>query len=163
MSRTSDYLGLAAGPIQYGSLPGSGLVAYPVEAYQSALLDLTVAQSAIEFIPAKPGHVPVPLTWFWIIEKIAGTQTAPGTINLGSDPAHTNFTTSVGMPINSDVNTASVSPVTLGIGALTLTPSIAQRFPNSPIYMDVSPSAGTGGFVLKGRIIIITYWVPAGG
>jgi hypothetical protein len=172
MSRTSDYLGAAAGPATFGPQIGGGLVAYPSEVYESPSLDLTVPNLGIELIPAKPAHVPVLLNQsgigVWIvIEAVAGTQTAAGTFIAGSNPAHTNYLTSVGLPPNTSINATDpilAVPSAQIMNAFTPTSNTLQRFPNTPVILDVTVgSSGTGGFALRGRIITVAYWLPAGG
>jgi hypothetical protein len=165
MSRTSDYLGGAAGPATYGKPPGGGLVSYPSEIYQSPLLDLTAVQLKIEIIPAKPGHIPLFLNFNWIIEAFAGTQTAAGSCNLGSNAAHNNYVASFGPPTNANINSITTVPnASFGVSSLVITANAVQRIVNAPVFLDIaSGSTGTGGFVLKGKLAIRMIWTPAGG
>lgn len=163
MSRTADYLGNGVGPMSFGPQAGGGLVAFPCEAFETALLDLTVPNLGIEIIPAKPGHFPVLLNPLWIIEQFAGTQTAPGACNAGSNPAHNNFLLSFTQPSNANVNAITTTPCTLSAGTPVAPANSVTRIPNAPVILDITQgSAGTGGFVLKGRFVLYVFWVPAG-
>lgn len=157
-----DTLGTGAGPSALGSPGGASLVRYPVEVYQSPLLDLGIVQS-VELIPAKPGFIPAcPVVQaFWMIEGLNGTQTLPPTWQVGSDPSHRNF-------IDRQTTT---TPFT---GEGTTPPYYTQIFtsfltnvpvlPNLPTYLDiVSAAAGTpangAAFQVLARLVVPVMWI----
>lgn len=138
----------------------AAVVAYPVEPFQTPLLDLTKTYSNVELIPARPGYVPIVASGFfpeWVIESVTGTQTSPPTIRAGNDAGHVNTIPSTATtPTNALVNTAVPPTVVTGPAnpAVTL-----KRIPNAPVFMDITVAAqGTGGYSCLARLSIVVYW-----
>lgn len=154
-----DILGSGVGPAPL-STPGGGLVTYPWESFQSPLLDLTVPNLGIELVPGRQNFIPLLVLFGWILEQISGTQVTPCVWTAGSDPAHSNLTSSSANPSNTDVNTNVVPSVaTLGIGAS----NTLQRVPGLPTFLDVTAgAAGTGNFTLRAKLVVQIRWSPVG-
>lgn len=156
---TFDTLGVGAGPVPLG--PTASLAAYPVEAFESPILNLATTTLGIEMIPAKPGYFPSLINLFWIITSKAGTQTTPPTCRAGANSTHDNlWTTSSTTPSNASVNGAA--PPSVAFGPLTVNYA-ARALPNTPIIMDVTTGAqGTGGFTLRAKMLLVVFWLPEG-
>lgn len=137
-------------------------VAYPPELYQTPLLDLTVApQSNIELVPARPGHIPININRLWVIELLTGTQVTPATMQAGSDATQSNFMPLVSSPTNANVN-GFTTPFFFTGGSATL--DTVKQLVNTPVFFNlVTPASGTGGFSLKGRLLVHVNWVSIGG
>jgi len=146
------------GPAPLGSPGSAGLVAFPVELYQTPNLDLTVPNLGIELIPAKPGHFPVLVNANWIIDSASGTQTTPPTTRAGSDAGHVNFASQTSTkPSNASVNGANVPSMGDGNANAALT---LRRIPNAPVIFDIVAGAqGTGTFAVRGRFSVSVNWV----
>src|SRR6267142_1271140 len=153
---------LGTGPqaLEGSNTNSASVGAYPLEPFQTPLLDLTKTYSNIEIIPARPGYFPVILSGFfpeWVIESVVGTQTSPPTVQAGNNAAHNNsIPTTATTPTNALVNTA-VPPTTVtgpGNPAVTL-----KQFPNTPVFMDITVAAqGTGGYSCLARLSFILHW-----
>jgi len=159
----NGYLGQGQGPAPIGPGTTGALSAYPVEMYQSPLLDLTQTVSGIELIPARPGYIPIIELALWETEFTAGTQTSPPTVRAGNDAGHTNFiNTSSTTPSNANVNAANVPCLITGpTGALSN--QTAQQIPNATVLLDVTAgAAGTGGFALRAKLVCMIFWVAVG-
>jgi hypothetical protein len=163
--RYGDYLGQALGPMALGPFPTSGFqVMYPIEIYQTQILDLTKTASGIELVPAKPGHYPVIFSSTrFLVEAVNGTQTTPAQMQAGSDAAHTNLFISSALPSNANVNAVSPSALPgLALGPALATDTI-RRIPNATVLMDITAGAqGTGSFALRGKLSINVAWIAIG-
>ena len=159
--RSSVNLGLGPQALS-GSQSNSGSAnAFPYETYQTPLLDLTMSQLGIEIIPARPGHIPLLFQIFWIMETLSGTQVTPLQAQMGSNAAHNNLAPLSSAPSNATVNGFTTPFYTRGGASAG---NGTQQIPNSPVFLDVvSGAQGTGGFALKGRLLVATYWVAIGG
>jgi hypothetical protein len=158
---------MGAGP-QLLEGPGTNSAAvgaYPVETFQTPLLDLTKTYANIELVPARPGYYPVGYVGAgfpqWVIESASGTQTSPPTVQVGSDAAHQNtLALSAATPTNAKVNVAT--PPTIVDGP-TLAATTIQRIPNAPVFFDLTvPAAGTGGYSCMARLVIYICWIAVG-
>ena len=153
-----DFQDSGAGPIAQGA---TGRITYPNEAYVTPLLDLTVVTLGIEFIPARPGHIPQIGASNWIIELVSGTQTVPASFQAGSNAAHNNIFTTAARPATADVNGANPPSLSTG-GVIAATTN--QLLPNLPVFLDVTAAAqGTGNFKLKARFVCRVSWLAVGG
>jgi len=145
------------GPIPDGS-PGAGsLVPFPLEVYQTPILDLTKPNLGIELFPAKPGYVALSNLVEWVITQVTGTQTGVLSAQAGSDPAHRNlFNSQATQPSNATVNGAN-PPSRSGNQTLAFT---VKLFPGAPVILDVTAGAvGTGGFTLNGFFVAYVFWM----
>jgi len=158
--RYGNYFGQALGPNPLGSPSGSSLVMYPVEIFQTPLLDFTQPISNIELAPARRGYAPVVALGRFLIEQVAGTQTTPPTTQAGNDPTHTNvIPQGNSSPSNTQVNTA-VPPA---FGTVSLPATTVKLLTNSPVLFDIVAGAqGTGGFVFKGKFVASIFWIAIG-
>lgn len=160
-----DFLGVGAGPSALG--PGAGsAIAFPGEVYETGLLDLTVPNLGVEIVPAKPGYIPIGLSPVILVEQVAGTQTTPMSSQAGSDSAHTNFVVPGSVaPTNASIN-ACVGNTPAVVGGLSVSGNAAraaQHFTNAPIILDITAGAqGTGGFILKARLVFTIFWTAVG-
>jgi hypothetical protein len=159
--RQSGYLGLGPQSLQ-GPNTGSGSsVAYPLEFYQTPLLDLTKTYSNIEIIPARPGYVALIFFTRWMIESKNGTQVTPITCQAGSNITKNNNLALNSNPSNINVNNASTVPPCFVLGQSQLVP--APVLINTPILFDVvTPASGTGGFSLMARLFVSAIWAAVG-
>ena len=159
---TFDTLGAGAGPSALGSPGGASLVRYPVEIYQSPLLDLSLIQT-VELIPAKPGHIPAcPVVQaFWIIEALNGTQILPPTWQVGSDPSHQNF---IARQTTTTPFTGEGTNPPYYTQIFTSFITTAPSLPNLPTYLDIL-SAATGNpangaaFQVIARLVVPVMWI----
>lgn len=154
-----DFLGPGAGPISTGT-GGAGFGAYAVEAFESPILDLTTTALGVELVPARPFYTPRLITASWLIEKVAGTQTSPPTVRAGNDAAHGNFIGQMSTtPSNANTNAAATPCVVTGPTAGTALGPTVQTITNAPVLLDiVSGATGTGGFMLKARLVVLVLW-----
>jgi len=160
-----DFLGVGAGPSPLGSAGGGSMVMLPSEVYETPLLDLTVPNLGVEVAPAKPGYMCVGINAHWLIEQAQGNQTVPITVQMGTDPTHTNnlqpttfFPTAA--QFNACVGNTPCWPI--GAGFSNSTAFAIQHNANSPMIMDVTPGAGTGPLVFKARLVIQIQWMATG-
>lgn len=159
--RNSIIMGLGPQALEGPGLVSGSNVAFPLEIYQTNLLDLTIPHLNIELVPAKPGHIPIQLSRNWIVESRSGTQVTPAQFQAGSNAAHNNYNTLSSTPSNANVNGST--PIAYLLGG-TAQPMNLQLFPNTPIMLDViSGASGTGGFSLKARYDMHILWVAVGG
>jgi len=160
----SNQPGVGPEPSDGPGTPSSSLIAYPMEIFQTPLIDISQPLSGMELIPARIGHIPiliVQLAGEWAIESVVGVQTSPVHVRAGSDAAHSNFLSSTTTPSNADVNGAVVPSLT---SLNTTGPGPVTFFPNTPVYFDITvPAAGTGGFSCLARLIIAVNWVTTDG
>lgn len=159
--RTNTYAGLGPQSLQ-GAGSGSGEnPAYPLEVYQTPVLDLTKTYSDVELLPARPGYFPVILTSVWVIISRSGTQTTPPTFQAGNNTAHTNLIASVStLPSNADVNGANPPSQTSTVGAVV---NLTQRIVNATSYFDITAAAsGTGGYSCMAQLVVEVVWMASG-
>mgnify|MGYP006866179937 CR=1 FL=1 len=138
-------------------------VGFLVETFQTPLLDLTQTIDNLEFIPARPKHVPMYAFNYtlgsscWIIESVTGTQTSPPTFSIGQDAARTNIVAATATtPSNADVNNAVVP--SLGT-ALAVAVVSAQLLVNTPAYFKIATGAvGTGGYRCMAKFSLTIMW-----
>src|SRR6267142_2458719 len=154
---------LGTGPqaLEGSNTNSASVGAYPVELFQTPLLDLTKTYSNIEIIPARPGYFPVVLSSSfpeWVIESVSGTQTSPPTIQAGNDAGHVNtIPNTATTPSNALVNAAVPPTVASGPAAPAAT---VKRVPNTPVFMDVTVAAqGTGGYSCLARLSFVVCWI----
>lgn len=158
MVRLNDYLARGQGPVPLGSTGGGSLCGFPVENFQTPLLDLTTANLAIELVPARPGYAPIVNFAEWIISQKFGTQTSTATYRAGSNTGHSNFIASVSEPSNAQVNAGSSGPY-IASSAFTALIDV-KLIPNATVYLDVTAGAsGTGGFALLASLSVSVAWV----
>lgn len=167
MGSFGDFFQRGLGPAPIGS-PGGGLsVAWPIESFETPSLDLTVVQSNIELVPARPGYIALGFAALWLIEAISGTQTSPPTLQAGSDAAHSNFIPSTNsLPSNANINGGTTLPFLASSGSFIIisspTTTTLQRLPNTTTFLDITAgAAGTGDFALRGRLIVGVKWCSA--
>ncbi len=159
-----DLLGVGAGPQPLGSPGAASLISYPVETFQTPLLDLAVPNLNIEFIPAREGFVAWRLSSAWIIETALGTQTTPPVVRAGSDAARTNFLPSTSSPSSANVNASvgNVPSLASGIGNVNSNQA-NQKIPGATVYLDVvSGGSGSGGYALLARLVVNVMWMTVG-
>lgn len=143
--------------------------AYPLETYQTPILDLTKTYSGIELVPARPGYVATPRSRVWTVISVSGTQTSPATYNAGSntglesstaEPAsiHDNFMPQANaLPTNATINSGTTPPF---VTNATSAANNLQLFANAPVLLDISvPAAGTGGFKLLMMLTVTVEWI----
>lgn len=163
MTLLTDFVQPGLGP----GLPGDpssgiGVVAFPVETFETQTLDLTVANLGLELIPARPGYVPVFVSSYFVITASSGTQTSPLVSQAGQDAAHTNFWASQNGLSNATVN-AGTAPYA-SIGPMAAAAATVQRNKNATVILDVTTGAvGTGGFTLSGRFVVVVNFAATGG
>jgi len=133
---------------------------YPVEVYQSPLLDLTKTVSNVEFVPARKGFFPLAITTSCIVESVSGVQTSPPTLRAGNNVTHDNFiATDTGDPTNAAVN-AAVAPAYVGNLISSFVADTVMNFTNSPVLFDITaPAVGTGGYACMARFVTTVIWV----
>lgn len=156
-----DNLGVGIGPLPNGSPGGGGLVCFPMELYETPILDLTIVTPPLEFIPARPGLIALPTSNSrFVIEQVAGAQTVPLTFRVTQDLINSNFANSTTVPSNADVNGGVVPFISGGANISSLT---NRRFPNTPFMFQMLTGAqGTGGFVLRGKFVTVVGWAAVG-
>jgi len=169
--RSSIWQGLGPqalqGPANAASCARAG--AYPIEAYQTPILDLTKTYSNIELVPARPGYVALARSRFWIVTSVQGVQTSPPTCRAGSN---TELESSTGEPSSIHDNffpLASTAPSNASVNAITTTPVLIagssaannlQLFQGRTVFLDVTaPAVGTGGFKLFAMLLVTVQWV----
>jgi len=154
-------LGLGPENLEGNQTQSGSLIPFQWETYETPLLDLTQPLSMMEMLPARPGHVPIPIGLeTWLIEFAAGVQTVPLQFNLGSSPARTNYVAAnTSGPSNADVNGANPPSLTSGFAGISI--STSQLIVNTPVLLDITAGAqGTNFFKLLGRLVLIVWWTP---
>lgn len=167
--RQNIYMGVGPQALQPTLVGGGASVAYPVELYQTPVLDLTKTLFGMELVPARPGHFPFQVFRWWLITQKNGTQTSPIAYRSGSNEAnaiqptpHNNFVSAGASPSNADVNNVNLVIPCWAAGSSGA--GNAQRLTNKPIIMDITAAAvGTGNFSLFASLATFVAWSPTGG
>ena len=160
--RQSIYMGLGPQAFAGPGLGSGAALPFPLETYQTPLLDLTKTYSNIELLPARPGFYPVIISSMWLIESHSGTQTTPPTIQAGNDLNHVNIIPlSATRPSNANVNAIGQNGICTASAAAANT---VQKIIGVPVFFDLTvPAVGTGGYSCFGHYVLIVCWMAVDG
>jgi hypothetical protein len=157
----ADFSKLAGYPATFSagalSLASSDAWGLPYR-YQTPEIDL--AATATTALTALAGYYFVSVTPKVVVTQAAGTQTAAPSIKIGNDAGHANTVTASASPSNA-THASCVSAGVPQVGSgLQSTLSALLINAGTPLVVDVTAGTGTGGYVCKGRIILLGLIYP---